>query len=67
MFQTNPLGAMRESAVVDEVNNESWNTIWDVRTGQYEWGWGVRDGDPVQVAALSAAPDRRRGASTCGA
>src|SRR6185295_15111332 len=39
-FQTNSLGAVQESAVVDEVNNDSWNTIWDVRSARYDWGWG---------------------------
>jgi hypothetical protein len=39
-FQTNALGAIQESAVVDNVNVDSWNTIWEVRSGKFEWGWG---------------------------
>ena len=39
-FQTNALGAVQESAVVDEINVDSWNTVWDVRSGRYDWGWG---------------------------
>ncbi len=40
-FQTNALGAVQESAVVDEINNESWNTVWDLRTVRGDWGWSV--------------------------
>jgi hypothetical protein len=39
-FQTNALGAIQESAVVDSVNVDSWNTVWEVRSGTFEWGWG---------------------------
>jgi len=39
-FQTNSLGAIQDSTVVDEVNVDSWNTVWDVRSARYDWGWG---------------------------
>ncbi len=39
MFQTNVLGALRDQAIVDDTNNQSWNTVWEVRTGRYDWGW----------------------------
>lgn len=38
-FQTNPIGALRDQAVVDDVLNVSWNTLWDVRTGRFDGGW----------------------------
>ena len=38
-FQTSPLGAVRDQAVVDDVLNVSWNTVWDVRTGRFDGGW----------------------------
>ena len=42
MFQTNPLGALREQAFTDEVNiNSNWNTIWQVKSGRFEGGWTV--------------------------
>jgi len=47
-FQTNALGAVQESMVVDEVNVDSWNTIWEVRSGRYDWGWGLEMGIPFK-------------------
>jgi hypothetical protein len=47
-FQTNALGAVQESAVVDEVNVDSWNTVWDVRSGRYDWGWGFEMAIPFK-------------------
>ena len=42
MFQTNPLGALREQAFTDEVNiNANWNTVWQVKSGRFEGGWTV--------------------------
>ena len=42
MFQTNPLGAIRDQAIVDDVMNESWNTVWEVRSQpEYDKGWTV--------------------------
>ena len=42
MFQTNPLGALREQAFTDEVNiNSNWNTVWQVKSGRFEGGWTV--------------------------
>jgi hypothetical protein len=42
MFQTNPLGALREQAFTDEVNiNANWNTVWRVKSGRFEGGWTV--------------------------
>src|SRR3989442_2787288 len=47
-FQTNSLGAIQESAVVDEINNDTWNTVWDVRSGRYAWGWGFEMSVPFK-------------------
>src|SRR5688572_101920 len=47
-FQTNALGAIQESAVVDEVNVDSWNTVWEVRSGRYDWGWGFEMAVPFK-------------------
>ncbi|HUR35768.1 MAG TPA: DUF5916 domain-containing protein [Vicinamibacterales bacterium] len=38
-FQTTPLGALRDQAIVDDVLNANWNTVWDVRTGRFDGGW----------------------------
>jgi len=49
MFQTNPLGALREQAFTDEVNiNANWNTIWAVKSGRFEGGWTVEMAIPFK-------------------
>jgi hypothetical protein len=47
-FQTNALGAVQESTVVDEVNVDSWNTVWEVRSARYDWGWGFEMAIPFK-------------------
>lgn len=37
-FQTNALGAFHDSVVADEVNVDSWNTVWEVRSAKFDWG-----------------------------
>jgi hypothetical protein len=39
LFQTNPLGALREQAIADGVYIESWNTVWQVRSARFDGGW----------------------------
>ena len=40
VFQTNPLGALRDSQVTSERNeNGDWNTVWDVQTAWFDGGW----------------------------
>jgi hypothetical protein len=41
LFQTNPLGALREQAIADGTYIESWNTIWHVRSARVEDGWST--------------------------
>jgi Domain of unknown function (DUF5916) len=38
-FQTTPIGALRDQAIVDDSLNVNWNTVWDVRTSRFEGGW----------------------------
>jgi hypothetical protein len=47
-FQTSPLGAIRDQAVVDDVLNVSWNTVWDVRTGRFDGGWTLEMSIPFK-------------------
>ena len=47
-FQTNGLGAIHESVVADEVNVDSWNTVWEVRSQRYDWGWGFEMAIPFK-------------------
>ncbi len=55
MFQTNPLGAVRDQAIVDDVNIESWNAIWDVRTNRSKEGWTVEIEIPFKSLRYSAS------------
>jgi hypothetical protein len=49
MFQTNPLGALREQAFTDEVNiNSNWNTVWQVKSARFEGGWTVEMAIPFK-------------------
>ena len=41
LFQTNPLGGMREQAIADGQYIESWNTVWNVRSSRFEGGWSA--------------------------
>ncbi|MFN7916575.1 MAG: DUF5916 domain-containing protein [Vicinamibacterales bacterium] len=41
LFQTNPLGGMREQAIADGQYIESWNTVWNVRSARFEGGWSA--------------------------
>ena len=41
LFQTNPLGAQREQAIADGQYNESWNTVWNVKSARFEGGWST--------------------------
>ena len=38
-FQTTPLGTLRDQAIVDNVLNESWNTVWDVKASRTDSSW----------------------------
>jgi hypothetical protein len=41
LFQTNPLGALREQAIADGQYVENWNTVWQVRSARFEGGWST--------------------------
>src|SRR5688572_27872226 len=47
-FQTTPIGAMRDAAVTDGVNNGNWNTVWEVRTARSEAGYTVEMAIPFK-------------------
>ena len=37
----NSLGGMLDWSITNEQPNNSWNGIWDVRTGEFDGGWTV--------------------------
>jgi Domain of unknown function (DUF5916) len=40
LFNTNSLGARRDTAVTDESQpNSDWNTVWDAQTATFDEGW----------------------------
>ena len=41
LFQTNPLGALREQAIADGQYIERWNTVWQVKSARFEGGWSA--------------------------
>ena len=42
LFNTNILGARRDSAITDEsTSNGHWNAVWDARTSTFEAGWTI--------------------------
>ena len=59
MFQTNPLGALRDALITDErsVNND-WNTVWNVRTNRSDEGWTVEMAIPFK--SLRYQPGREQ-------
>jgi hypothetical protein len=47
-FQTNPLGAVRDQAIKDGGQNESWNTVWDVKASRSDAGYTVEMAIPFK-------------------
>ena len=48
MFQTNAIGAVRDQLIVDDTTNESWNTVWEVRTNRSAGGYTVEMAIPFK-------------------
>jgi Domain of unknown function (DUF5916) len=61
LFQTNPLGALRDMVVTDDQQNSSWNGIWFVKTGRFERGWTLEVEIPFKTLRY-----RGNGAQTWG-
>jgi hypothetical protein len=49
LFQTNPLGALRDMTVTDDQQNSAWNGIWYVKTGRFEHGWTMEVAIPFKT------------------
>jgi hypothetical protein len=61
LFQTNPLGALREQAIADGTYIESWNTIWQVRSARFDGGWSTE-----MMIPFKSLRYRESGAQTWG-
>ena len=59
IFQTNPLGAIRDAQITGERNeNGDWNTVWDVRTAWFDGGWTVEMAIPFKSLRYQEGPDQ---------
>ena len=59
IFQTNPLGALRDAQVTDERNeNDDWNTIWETRSARFEQGWTVEMAIPFKSLRYQPGVDQ---------
>jgi len=49
LFETNPLGALRDGYITDErVHNVDWSTVWDVRAKRDDQGWSFEMAIPFK-------------------
>jgi hypothetical protein len=48
LFQTNPLGALRDMTITDDQQNPAWNGIWYVKAARFEHGWTVEVAIPFK-------------------
>ncbi len=55
LFQTNPLGGMREQAIADGQYIESWNTVWNVKSTRFDGGWSTEMVIPFKSLRFRAA------------
>ena len=65
-FQTSPLGTIRDQSIADEQLNQSWNTVWDVKSARDNKGWTTEMVIPFKSLRY-AGRARRSGASTSAA
>jgi hypothetical protein len=49
LFQTNPLGALRDMTITDDQQNSAWNGIWYVKTQRFPGGWTVEVAIPFKT------------------
>jgi len=50
IFYANAIGGMSDSQVTDEgPPNTDWNTVWDVRTGEFDGGWVIEMAIPMAL------------------
>ena len=67
IFYANAIGGLADSQVTDEgPPNVDWNTVWDVRTGDFDGGWTIEMAIPFKSLRYQPGATRR-GASTCAA
>jgi len=55
LFQTNPLGALRDMTITDDQQNSAWNGIWYVKTQRFSGGWTVEVAIPFKTLRYKGA------------
>jgi hypothetical protein len=59
LFYANPIGGLADSQITDEgPPNTDWNTVWDVKTGQFDGGWTIEMAIPFK--SLRYQPGREQ-------
>ena len=54
-FQTSPIGTIRDQAIVDNALNESWNTVWEVKSSRSDAGWSTEFAIPFKSLRYGSA------------
>jgi len=59
IFYANAIGGMSDSQVTDEgPPNTDWNTVWDVRTGNFDGGWTIEMAIPFKSLRYQPGVDQ---------
>jgi uncharacterized protein DUF5916 len=59
LFYANPIGGLADSQITDEgPPNVDWNTLWEVKTGQFDGGWTIEMAIPFK--SLRYRPGREQ-------
>ena len=57
IFYANAIGGLADSQVTDEgPPNVDWNTVWDVRTGDFDGGWTIEMAIPFKSLRYQPGP-----------
>ena len=61
-FSANSIGGLADSQITDEgPPNADWNTVWDVRTGNFEGGWTIEMVIPFKSLRYQPGSDQTWG------
>ena len=62
IFYANAIGGLADSQVTDEgPPNADWNTVWDVRTGEFDGGWTIEIVIPFKSLRYQPGTDQTWG------
>lgn len=61
-FYANPIGGLADSQITDEgPPNVDWNTVWNVKTGQFDGGWTIEIAIPFKSLRYQPGRDQTWG------